>query len=62
MAAIGWGVLIPVGIVMARSFKEAAPLWFHLHRGLQVGVTRLLLRCVLPPHLSLTGMQSPHRF
>ncbi|KAI3429584.1 hypothetical protein D9Q98_005670 [Chlorella vulgaris] len=36
LAAIGWGVLIPAGIVMARSFKDAAPpLWFHLHRGLQ---------------------------
>ncbi|KAI3429585.1 hypothetical protein D9Q98_005671 [Chlorella vulgaris] len=36
LAAIGWGVLIPAGIVMARSFKEADPLWFHLHRGMQV--------------------------
>ena len=36
LCAIGWGVLIPVGIVMARSFKELDPMWFHLHRGIQV--------------------------
>jgi hypothetical protein len=36
LGALGWGVLIPVGIVLARSFKEADPLWFHLHWGLQV--------------------------
>lgn len=36
LAAIGWGVLVPAGIVMARSFKDARPpLWFHLHRALQ---------------------------
>jgi len=36
LAAIGWGVLVPVGIVMARSFKDTKPpLWFHLHRALQ---------------------------
>ncbi|KAL4443841.1 hypothetical protein ABPG75_011578 [Micractinium tetrahymenae] len=36
LAAIGWGVLVPSGIVMARSFKDARPpLWFHLHRAIQ---------------------------
>ena len=29
---IGWGVLVPVGIVIARCFKELDPLWFKLHR------------------------------
>lgn len=39
IATIGWGVLVPAGIVMARSFKDAGsqnlkpPLWFHVHRA-----------------------------
>ena len=28
-------MLIPVGIVLARSFKDLGGLWFHLHRALQ---------------------------
>ena len=36
LAVIGWGVLIPCGIVFARSFKDADPLWFHLHRAIMV--------------------------
>ncbi|PRW60222.1 Ferric-chelate reductase 1 [Chlorella sorokiniana] len=35
LAAIGWGVLVPAGIVMARSFKDLDRTWFHLHRILQ---------------------------
>lgn len=36
LAAIGWGVLVPSGIVMARSFKDARPpLWLHVHRAVQ---------------------------
>ena len=39
IVTIGWGVLVPAGIVMARSFKDAGsqalkpPLWFHVHRA-----------------------------
>lgn len=36
MAAIGWGVMVPLGIVLARSFKEWDPKWFHAHRILMV--------------------------
>ena len=32
LAAIGWGVLVPCGIVSARSFKSLGARWFHLHR------------------------------
>ena len=36
LMTIGWGVLIPSGIVIARSFKDAAPpAWFHIHRCVQ---------------------------
>lgn len=30
--AISWGVMIPLGIVMARNFKELDPFWFKFHR------------------------------
>ena len=44
LATIGWGLFIPCGIVMARSFKESDPawftaidpMWFHVHRALMV--------------------------
>lgn len=36
LAAIGWGVMVPLGIVLARSFKEWDPKWFHAHRILMV--------------------------
>lgn len=43
LAAIGWGVLVPLGILLARSFKDARGWWFHAHRALQAsGATRLV--------------------
>ena len=36
LGAIGWGLFIPSGIVMARSFKDADPLWFRVHRAVMV--------------------------
>lgn len=33
---IGWGVLIPVGVAIARTCKAWDPMWFHLHRWLGV--------------------------
>lgn len=49
---IGWGVLFPVGIVIARCFKELDPLWFKLHRAIQslgvlLGVVGLALGFVI---------------
>jgi hypothetical protein len=33
LMAVGWGLLIPLGILTARHGKEfKPPLWFHLHR------------------------------
>jgi hypothetical protein len=32
LMAISWGVLMPIGIMMARSFKELDPLWLAVHR------------------------------
>lgn len=27
----GWGVLLPVGAIVARYFRQRDPLWYHLH-------------------------------
>ncbi|KAJ8476415.1 hypothetical protein OPV22_020142 [Ensete ventricosum] len=32
---LGWGVLIPIGIVVARYFKNSDPLWFFSHLSIQ---------------------------
>ena len=32
---LGWGVLLPVGVLMARYLKWKGPLWLKLHIGLQ---------------------------
>ncbi|PSC69354.1 alpha beta-hydrolase isoform B [Micractinium conductrix] len=39
----GWGILIPIGILTARHAKRWDPLWFHVHRAVQV----LGLSCAL---------------
>lgn len=30
-----WGVLMPIGAIIARYFRRMDPLWFYLHVGLQ---------------------------
>lgn len=32
---IGWGLLLPYGVIAARYFKHHDPLWFYLHAGIQ---------------------------
>lgn len=32
LMVVGWGVLIPLGILTARHAKRWDPLWFHVHR------------------------------
>ncbi|KAL3141585.1 hypothetical protein ABBQ32_004827 [Trebouxia sp. C0010 RCD-2024] len=31
----GFGILIPIGVLVARTLKPLDPLWFHLHRTIQ---------------------------
>ena len=38
----GFGILIPLGVLVARTMKIFDPLWFHLHRGIQVQLAMLL--------------------
>ncbi|GMH36265.1 hypothetical protein BSKO_04133 [Bryopsis sp. KO-2023] len=32
---IGWGAMLPIGIIIARTMKDKDPLWFKLHVALQ---------------------------
>eukprot|EP00951_Prasinocladus_malaysianus_P023307 scaffold197607_cov39-Prasinocladus_malaysianus.AAC.1 len=33
LMALGWGVLLPVGVMSARTLKDKDLFWFNLHRG-----------------------------
>eukprot|EP01018_Ginkgo_biloba_P014477 Gb_35827 [translate_table: standard] len=33
---LGWGVLLPLGVIIARYFRQWDPIWFYLHIGFQV--------------------------
>uniref|UniRef100_A0A0D9V8X6 Cytochrome b561 and DOMON domain-containing protein n=1 Tax=Leersia perrieri TaxID=77586 RepID=A0A0D9V8X6_9ORYZ len=35
MAGLGWGVMMPVGIAIARYFKRHDPFWFYAHISVQ---------------------------
>nr|XP_043622686.1 cytochrome b561 and DOMON domain-containing protein At3g07570-like [Erigeron canadensis] len=34
--AVGWGVLIPIGAIIARYFKHVKPFWFYAHSSIQL--------------------------
>lgn len=59
--ALSWGVLLPVGAVLARNFKTASPLWFHIHRAIQVPrVAPFLLTCLA--HVQAPFKRQDHAF
>ncbi|KAL6277525.1 hypothetical protein ACE6H2_021126 [Prunus campanulata] len=33
---VSWGILMPVGAIVARHFKASDPAWFHVHRACQM--------------------------
>jgi hypothetical protein len=35
LVALGWGILMPIGIMMARYFKKYDPFWFYAHISIQ---------------------------
>lgn len=35
LAGLGWGVLMPIGIALARYFKRHDPFWFYAHISVQ---------------------------
>lgn len=36
LAIFGWGVLLPIGTIIARYFQHKDPLWFYLHIVIQL--------------------------
>ncbi|KAJ3694513.1 hypothetical protein LUZ60_009993 [Juncus effusus] len=47
MAMIGWGVLLPIGAIIARYLRHKDPLWYHLHLAIQflgyiIGLTAIV--------------------
>lgn len=34
---LGWGLILPAGVLSARFLKYKGPIWFHAHRALQIG-------------------------
>ncbi|CAJ1950415.1 unnamed protein product [Sphenostylis stenocarpa] len=48
LGIIGWGLILPVGAIIARYFRHKDPLWFYLHAIIQfVGFTFGLTTVVL---------------
>ena len=35
LVMLGWGVLMPIGMMMARYFKQFDPFWFYSHISIQ---------------------------
>ncbi|KAK2365418.1 cytochrome b561 and DOMON domain-containing protein [Trifolium repens] len=35
MGILGWGLILPIGAIVARYFKHKEPLWFYLHSIIQ---------------------------
>jgi hypothetical protein len=36
LAMMGWGVLMPIGMITARYFRQLDPCWFYSHLAIQV--------------------------
>lgn len=33
---LGWGILIPIGAIVARYFRQWDPIWFYSHTAIQI--------------------------
>ncbi|KAL9239668.1 hypothetical protein vseg_013970 [Gypsophila vaccaria] len=33
---LGWGILMPIGAIVARYFRQWDPIWFYAHTGIQI--------------------------
>ncbi|CAL5424770.1 unnamed protein product [Camellia sinensis] len=53
---LGWGILMPIGAIVARHFKEWDPIWFYSHISIQslgfiLGIAGVICGFVLEPKL-----------
>lgn len=60
----GWGVLLPIGAIIARYCKQWDPLWFYLHVGIQffgfiIGLSGIV--CGVALYNKLHSSVSAHR-
>lgn len=59
---VGWGFLIPCGVVIARCFKSHDPYWFQLHRWVGWQAAPALRACLLllpPEHARCPSFACP---
>ncbi|XP_052211162.1 cytochrome b561 and DOMON domain-containing protein At3g07570 [Diospyros lotus] len=35
LGMVGWGILMPIGVIVARYFKQLDPIWFYSHVSIQ---------------------------
>ena len=61
LMVFGWGILIPIGIIVASGLKHLGPIWFQLHRAIQlVGLVFALASFILALMLfNVTGTDTP---
>lgn len=48
LGLIGWGLILPVGAIVARYFRHLDPLWYYLHVviqfiGFSIGVAAVVI-------------------
>ncbi len=44
---LSWGVLLPMGVIIARYLRHKDPLWFKIHRACQVRCASVRCACCL---------------
>jgi hypothetical protein len=65
LMGLSWGFLLPVGLLVARFGKHKDPLWFKVHRGVQIsGLLLALLGFIIAVLMVATGhfLARPHAY
>ncbi|KAL6650965.1 hypothetical protein ACP70R_009890 [Stipagrostis hirtigluma subsp. patula] len=59
LAMMGWGVLLPIGMITARYFRQLEPCWFYSHMAIQgVGFVLGIAAVVLGFRLNENGLKN----
>lgn len=59
LGMMGWGVLMPIGMITARYFRQLDPCWFYTHMAIQVaGYAVGIAGIVLGFRLSEDGLRN----
>jgi len=57
---LGWGVIIPLGMLIARYFRHLGPNWFEAHRGFQTFGYILAIIALIIILVDVKGINVPH--